>query len=161
MSKWFLTGYIGPKAVAVPFQAERVVEAMRIFAPDVAGEREFVASGLTALLEGVSHHSAADASALMAGVDGNVLDDAGFFAALGHVVHDEQFVGSDDVRTSERDKNAKRGVLPEPGEVVTRFSQSEVVVVSNIGGQVEVENSSQIFLSCFADGEIEHCSSLR
>ena len=76
----------------MPFEADCVIEAMRVFAIQVAGQRELIAPSLPALIESMLHHGTANAAALMVRVDRDILDDAGMLSTLGQVIHNEQLV---------------------------------------------------------------------
>ena len=114
-------------------EAYRFVEAMGFLSLEVTGEDELVASGLPTLCACVLHHGAPDASALVCGIDGNVFDNAGFSAALGEIVHDEQLICADHGSIDERDEDAERRIATKDGEVLSRFFEREVCITADTG----------------------------
>ena len=80
-SVWFQVSYIGSRSALgrLPdgaLEAKRIVEAVRVFALQIAGEHELVASGFAALCACVLHHGATDAAALMCRADGYIFHNA-------------------------------------------------------------------------------------
>lgn len=140
------------KAVAVAGEAEGFVEAVGGLAGLIAGEHELVAARAAAFGAGVVHERAADALALMLGVDGDIFDDAGWASALGEVVHDEQGIGGDSDAGDLGDEEAVRRVGLESGVVGAGFLGGKGRAVVKPGDGVEAEDGFDVGGLRFADG---------
>jgi len=121
---------------------------------EVARKSELVASGLLALCACVLHHGSPNASALACGIDGDVFDNAGFSAALGEIVHDEQLVRADHSPIDERDEDAERGIAAKDGEMLARFFEREVCIAADAGKGVDIEDRGQIILCGLTDRDV-------
>ena len=106
-------------------EAESVVEAVGLFTLQVAGEHKLVTLGLAALLARMFHHGAANAAAPERRVDSHIFDNAGFFAALGEVIHDKEFICADDRVIEYCDEDTIRGIALEHPQLVASFFESE------------------------------------
>src|SRR5262249_34689971 len=87
---WQRPHEIDAEAVAVPLEAEPLVERMRLLAPGVGGQHQLVAALVPAGIEDELHHGLADAALLERWGDDHVLDDRRWRSEMPEVVHDEQ-----------------------------------------------------------------------
>jgi hypothetical protein len=124
------------EAIAVFLEAECFVEAVRLFALQIAGEGQLVAVGLLAPLAGMLHHGAPYTPALMLRVDSHIFYDGRLSPTLGEIIHDEQFVGADRNLMEKRHEDVKGRILFEPGEMRTGLFGSKVPAIADPGGSV-------------------------
>ena len=106
-------------------QANRFIKAMSLLSGYSARKDEFIAAGLLAFFASVLHQRAPDSEPLMTWRDGHIFDNAGTSTTLCQVIHDEQFIGADDLAIELRYEHTVVRIPVKHREMFAAFLRSE------------------------------------
>ena len=135
----------------MPLHIQGVVKRMCRLSMNTARKHEFVTARLLALRLGMLHQGTTYSAALMPGRNSHIFHHPGASPMLGKIVHDEQFIGANNLLFECCNKDVIVRVLRKDDEMFLSFFRRERFLRLNSCILVEQENLSHVISSRFAD----------